>query len=256
MAAWRLGVSSSHGSEARALTKRSAEDFDSTDQIGTKRIFNPKVMAMLPAGIVEGYKDPTAQYKENDSLFLNDDLDTQNEHHNESGRVPREVKQHETRQVSTHVLTALAPKNDHTQRAMPLPNRLTTSSLDVWFRATEHSLPPAPAAPKPWLKVYLYVGEEKRARGTKLLMVELIPSLASFKSQITNAFYWQLEKSRPNCQMDPVRHCIVRYGIGGRDSSARIEAQDDRAWKAALDKLQSEGEAGGVILTGHVDVHL
>lgn len=201
---------------------------------------------MLPADIAEICGVTTAQYEKNNSPFVGDDQSFQRQRRHEPAILPR---------ISSQVQTALAPKHDHWQRETFPPKRLSDVPLDVFLGESEHSASPLPTAPQPWLKVFLYVGGERKVQAHKLLMIKHSGSLAGFNSQVFNAYYRQLEEIRRNLQSDSIRCYIVHYGFRGSGNVARIEANDDRAWKAALDVLQAVGNPDQVVLKGHVEVH-
>lgn len=214
---------------------------------------------MLPADIVESIEVTAKQDEEHNSLFVGDGEDIVSKPRDGTGLIPREAMHQGTRPDSTQVQTVLAPEeNNHNEQALPVSDRPTSFTLDRWLRDAEDSFDPVPAASKPWLKFCVYVGGERLVRGFKLLMVERNMSLASFNSQVYNAYYWPLQATRRNLQKDSIRWYLVHYGNGGSGSIARIEAHDDGAWSTALSRLQSAGELGeadNVVLKGYVEVH-
>lgn len=233
---------------------------DNDDQnTSTKRKFKKKVLAMLPADIVESIEVKATQDEEHTSLFVGDVDDTVNKPTDGTGIIPREAVHEETRPASTQVQTALGlEENSQNQRALPSVNRPASFTLDRWLGDPEQSFSPVPAAFRPWLKFCVYVGGERLVRGFKLLMVERNMSLASFNSQVYTAYYWPLQATRRNLQKDSVRWYLVHYGNGGSGSIARIEAHDHRAWPTALNRLETAGELGeadNIVLKGYVEVH-
>ena len=197
-----------------------------------------------------------AQYEAIDTLFVGNDQDRQHQRRSESAMISQEAMHPKTRRTCTQVQTASAPKADNKQRALPVFSRPTSFNLDVWPKEPEVLPIAVPAASKAWLKISLYVGGKKMVPGHKVLMLERITSLASFNSQVFNAYHGQVEGIHQNVPTSLIRFYEVHYGIGGRGSVVRIDANDDRSWRVALEKLQTVGEAGRTVLKGFVEVHL
>jgi hypothetical protein len=133
--------------------------------------------------------------------------------------------------------------------------KATSYSFDRWLLEPELFISPVLETSKPWLKICLYVGGEKKGQGHKYLMLDHNTSLASVNSQVFNAYYRQLAATYQNLHEDSIRGYIVHYGGEGSGSVGRIAAWDDGAWAVALVRLLAAGERDQVVLKSCVDVH-
>lgn len=226
------------------------------DEPVTKQKLNPKVAAMLPPEIPKSSGFPAAQSEEINSLFVDDGQDRQRQWVDKPAIVSQEAAHQGIPRITSRVQTASAPRKDHRRRALPRVNRPTSFTPDVWHHKGEHFVDPVPTAPKWWLRVCLYAGGDRVLPGHKLLKVEDISSLADFNSQFFKAYHSQLKGTRWDLHMDSIICYVVHYGSGGSGSVAEIKPHDDRAWNAALEKLQDVTEAGQAVLRGVVEVHL
>lgn len=225
----------------------------------TKRKVNAKVIAMLPAEIVEIYGVTAADYDDDDPLFLPDEQRTKRQCSSNAlltDKDQQEAMHYKTRHVSGKVQTPIMPaaNEDKNTRAFDLARWPTGFTIDVRPSDLACFLNPLPTDPKPWLKVFLYVAGE-RYKGPKLLMLDRITSLGSLSSQFCNAYHYQLQRSSLKLRADSIRFYIIHYSVGGSGNVSQVDARDDKGWKSALDTLHHHGGVGRVVLKGYVEVH-
>ncbi|KAI9877437.1 MAG: hypothetical protein M1830_003894 [Pleopsidium flavum] len=258
--AWRPSASLYSGDEDQAMVERTALQPNNDHQTRpAKRKVNAKVVAMLPAHIVEKCGITAADYDDDDSLFLPDERRTKRLC---STNVPLANKdqQKATHSESCYVSgkgrtpTMPVSKNHKSYYDYFLAHWPAGFTFDVSPSHSACVLNPTPTAPKPWLRVCLYVGGE-RYKGRKLLMLDRITSLGGLSSQFCNAYHYQLQNTRRKLRADSIRFYIVHYSVGGSGSVFQVDAHDDKGWKLALDTLHHHGGVGRVVLRGYVEVH-